>query len=911
MAAQSHHKKESPATTSNTLPTETTATFSPVTESSSDDEESSSLSSQNDVKQTLLKVTPRQLSFPNKAGSSQPAAVITAPTAAVGIATKITPKEEQMEAALHLSLHNSPSLDEMDGYKHLSAAGEHFARKKSEGEHISLFSRLANKVGGSIGHHAHDDGYEEVRDELQEDEGQQVVAGGQLNGHQVETTAVEKGVVNDDTKQLEEEEAAVSNRPSNEEEEADQPYRHLSAAGEHFAMKKAEKKAAAAAAAKKRAEKTKSSTTTAAPVDHSTADIDDNNDDDEEENDRYRHLSAAGEHFARKKSENGGSPMLKSVLSRMTPSFRQLHSSEDGDSNDDEDEAPVRNLSAAGEHFAKKKAEKKSERAAKKVEKEDQSVEVGEEEDPFQHLSSAGEHFARKKAEKKARRASKEEVLAAELSNEDGEEEIDDETDRYKHLSSAGEHFARKKSDRESTSLFSRLRSSFTSQSNSTTEERDEEEEDRFKHLSSAGEHFARKKAEKKAKKKGRGVSKRENPTKREEEEEEEETEDPSSIVSVHSSQGTDTSNEEKLCDDHDADSLDLVVVVQHLGDGDNETTLTAEKDGESLEEDAENETRNLVTNTTASTISAAQSKLDEIQRTPAYTLHRDLVIGKGSYGHVYIASRGETEGHFSSKPGKRKKFACKCVSLPADPKYICKLQEEVNVLRVLRGHVNVIRLFDVFVLDNELLIITELGTGGDLLHLLATHPKHGVSEEYAAKTVSDMLSAVAILHSLHICHRDLKIENWVLKSGNDLWSPLKLIDFGLSTHFTPGHKLSRVVGSSYYIAPEVLKKSYTEACDLWSLGVIVYMLLSGAPPFFGSSEELIKESILNGEYSFPQELFRDVSKDAMAFVSCLLSYDEEERYTAHQALHHPWLEAKCKPEHLLRCKAGARVAEE
>jgi calcium-dependent protein kinase len=140
------------------------------------------------------------------------------------------------------------------------------------------------------------------------------------------------------------------------------------------------------------------------------------------------------------------------------------------------------------------------------------------------------------------------------------------------------------------------------------------------------------------------------------------------------------------------------------------------------------------------------------------------------------------------------------------------------------------------------------------------------------------MLSAVAILHSLHICHRDLKIENWVLKSGNDLWSPLKLIDFGLSTHFTPGHKLSRVVGSSYYIAPEVLKKSYTEACDLWSLGVIV-----------------------------PQELFGDVSEEAMAFVSCLLSYDEDKRYTAQQALNHPWLEAKCQPEQLLRCKAGAK----
>ncbi len=169
------------------------------------------------------------------------------------------------------------------------------------------------------------------------------------------------------------------------------------------------------------------------------------------------------------------------------------------------------------------------------------------------------------------------------------------------------------------------------------------------------------------------------------------------------------------------------------------------------------------------------------------------------------------------------------------------------------------------------------------------------------------MLSAVAILHSLQICHRDLKIENWVLKSGN-LWSPLKLIDFGLSTHFTPGHKLSRVVGSSYYIAPEVLKKSYTEACDLWSLGVIVYMLLSGAPPFFGSNEEGIKASILKGEYSFPHELLGDVSEDALSFVSCLLTYDEEKRYTAHQALNHPWLEEKCKPEQLRRCKAGAQV---
>jgi len=299
----------------------------------------------------------------------------------------------------------------------------------------------------------------------------------------------------------------------------------------------------------------------------------------------------------------------------------------------------------------------------------------------------------------------------------------------------------------------------------------------------------------------------------------------------------------------------------------------------------------------------------EQSQRRPAYLLHRDLVIGKGSYGQVCIASRGEAEGHMSGsgRSGKRKKFACKCVMLRNDPKYISKLQEEVNVLRELRGHDNVIRLYDVFCVDNELFIITELGRGGDLFHLLTTHPKHGVTEAYAAKTVSEMLSAVAFLHSRSICHRDLKLENWVLESGKDVWSPLKLIDFGLSTHYRSGERLTRVVGSSYYVAPEVLKKSYTEACDLWSLGVIVYMLLSGAPPFYGKNDEAIKASIVQGEYTFPHELFRDVSDEAMAFVSTLLSYNIEYRYTAPQALTHPWLTSNCDQDALQRAKDGGR----
>jgi Serine/threonine protein kinase len=150
------------------------------------------------------------------------------------------------------------------------------------------------------------------------------------------------------------------------------------------------------------------------------------------------------------------------------------------------------------------------------------------------------------------------------------------------------------------------------------------------------------------------------------------------------------------------------------------------------------------VTGNTAPYVSSSNSQ-GTAPRRPAYLLHRDLVIGKGSYGQVCIASRGETEGQPSSS-GKRKKFACKCVVLRNDAKYIAKLQEEVNVLRELRGHENVIRLYDVFCVDNELFIITELGRGGDLFHLLTTHPKHGVTEAYAGKNAHYKLFFIKVL---------------------------------------------------------------------------------------------------------------------------------------------------------------------
>jgi serine/threonine protein kinase len=114
--------------------------------------------------------------------------------------------------------------------------------------------------------------------------------------------------------------------------------------------------------------------------------------------------------------------------------------------------------------------------------------------------------------------------------------------------------------------------------------------------------------------------------------------------------------------------------------------------------------------------------------------------------------------------------------------------------------------------------------------------------------------------------------------------------DFGLSTHFKPGEPMNRVVGSSYYVAPEVLLRRYSNSCDMWSLGVIAYMLLSGTPPFFGPTDILIKQRIIKGRYSFPAQTFRDVSDEAKNFIKSLICFDSSKRFTAAAAAESTWL---------------------
>ncbi|CAN0139028.1 unnamed protein product, partial [Phaeothamnion confervicola] len=226
----------------------------------------------------------------------------------------------------------------------------------------------------------------------------------------------------------------------------------------------------------------------------------------------------------------------------------------------------------------------------------------------------------------------------------------------------------------------------------------------------------------------------------------------------------------------------------------------------------------------------------------------------------------------------------------------ISKLYSEISVMREI-DHPHIVRLREVFYSKRFIYLVMDLMAGGELYQLVTASPGDCATEPEIVKMVTDMLSAVRFMHARGWVHRDLKLENWLLEEppGDDgsKVSSLKLIDFGLSKHFVAEEYLCQAVGSTYYVAPEVLRGSYTEKCDLWSMGVITYMLLTGAPPFWGQSDAKVRQKILIGRYSMPPELFQNVSGAARDFIRRLLVVDPSGRLSAEQALDHPWLRSR------------------
>ncbi|XP_022974330.1 CDPK-related kinase 6-like isoform X2 [Cucurbita maxima] len=257
--------------------------------------------------------------------------------------------------------------------------------------------------------------------------------------------------------------------------------------------------------------------------------------------------------------------------------------------------------------------------------------------------------------------------------------------------------------------------------------------------------------------------------------------------------------------------------------------------------------------------------------------------VGRGHFGHTFWA-KGK-KGDLKGKP-----VAVKIISKTkmTSTVGIEDVRREEKILKALSGHKNLVHFHGAFEDANNIYIVMELCEGGELLERIVS--RGGRYQEQESKTIIvQILCVVAFCHLQGIVHRDLKPENFLFMKKDEN-TGLKLIDFGLSDFVKPDERLNDVVGSAYYVAPEVLYRSYSFEADMWSIGVIAYILLCGSRPFWARTESGIFRSVLRADPNFDDSPWPTISPEAKDFVKRLLNKDHRKRMTAAQALTHPWL---------------------
>ncbi|KAI4300613.1 hypothetical protein L6164_033969 [Bauhinia variegata] len=289
--------------------------------------------------------------------------------------------------------------------------------------------------------------------------------------------------------------------------------------------------------------------------------------------------------------------------------------------------------------------------------------------------------------------------------------------------------------------------------------------------------------------------------------------------------------------------------------------------------------------------------KPTHIKRVSSVGLQIESVLGRktGNIKEVYSLGRKLGQGQFGTtflcvEKATGKEFACKTIAKRklTTAEDVEDVKREIQIMHHLAGHPNVIQIVGSYEDAVAVHLVMELCAGGELFDRIIQRGHY--TERKAADLARLIVGVVEAFHSLGVMHRDLKPENFLFVSQEEE-SVLKTIDFGLSMFFKPGETFTDVVGSPYYVAPEVLRKHYGAECDVWSAGVIIYILLCGVPPFWDETEQGIFEQVLKGELDFISEPWPSISEGAKDLVRRMLIRDPKKRLTAHEALCHPWVQ--------------------
>jgi len=259
------------------------------------------------------------------------------------------------------------------------------------------------------------------------------------------------------------------------------------------------------------------------------------------------------------------------------------------------------------------------------------------------------------------------------------------------------------------------------------------------------------------------------------------------------------------------------------------------------------------------------------------YTMGKE--IGRGGFSIVYEATCKENGNQVAVKVIDKNK---------QDDEQIVLLRREITIMRKL-DHPNIVKLYDVYDEDKTISLVLEYVRGGEFYDEIVK--RGSFTEDDACKVIQQVLSATAYLHSNGIAHRDLKPENLLLSSVDRL--EVKIADFGLSKDFTMASAMTTCCGSPSYVAPEVLQQgTYNDVCDIWSIGVILYVLLSGYLPFYAETQDELFDKILSGQFSFRNKVWDDITPLAKDLVSKMLTLDERARPSAAKCFEHEWFKA-------------------
>lgn len=269
--------------------------------------------------------------------------------------------------------------------------------------------------------------------------------------------------------------------------------------------------------------------------------------------------------------------------------------------------------------------------------------------------------------------------------------------------------------------------------------------------------------------------------------------------------------------------------------------------------------------------------------------------IGRGSFGRTHIAqAKSQRGGAVAVKIIPKSSMISEAA--------IMDVHREVEILRLLSGHKGIVEFIGAYEDSLNVYIVMELCQGGELMdHILSNSGPY--SESSAIELVWQILTSVAYMHEKNVIHRDIKPENFIF--ANDRDNIIKAIDFGLSYRCQDDETVKEVVGSPFFVAPEVLKQAYNLKADEWSVGVLTYILLIGTRPFFGRTDSEIFKAVLRDD---PDIDNANLSLPAKDFLKRLLHRNVESRSTAKEALKHPWLKDRSLHSGPLECNSNGKL---